>query len=405
MIPRVLLAAVATVLLAVVGVADASAKRPPRPVAPKDGASFGTVPSFSWKKARGAAKYEFQLAADRRFRSAVWSNQGSFETLNTFATVDQALADGDYFWRVRSISKRDNAGRWSRPRKIKKDWRAAPKLVSPTKGETITYPGTPLVLRWRAVPRAYKYLVWIGTDPTLASVDQPIETSANALSPPQNLAPGRYYWAVTPLDAQRHRGTRSAVGSFVWGWPSQTNPLLFDLNGDDRVFDPAVAWNPVPGAGRYEVEINPSEDFAVGSKVCCSEVVIGTSLSPKKTLPNNRYYWRMRAFNADGQAGAWNYGEPFRKTFDDVLPTVPNLRIRGLDSTQVSPGADTSYPIVKWDPVAGASSYDVQVGTHTGSFGCDWSTSAGWGAEYGHHGVDSSRIWKARAHPSRVVPP
>lgn len=400
---RTLAIAVCTAVAVLAGTVTAEAKRPPRLASPKDGARSQSVPPFSWKRVGGAATYEFQLAADRRFRSIV--DEGSFETRNTFATLDEALADGDYFWRVRSINRRDNAGRWSRVRHIIKRWNAAPKLRAPIAGEAIAFPQTPLVLRWNRVPRASRYLVWIGTDPTLAGVDDPIETSGTVYSPSRALAPGRYYWAVTPLDAQEHRGRRSAVGSFTWTWPTSTAPQVFDLNTDARVFDPAFAWNPIPGAANYEVEINPSDDFAVGSRVCCTEDAIGNSLSPKETLPNNTYHWRLRAINVDGQAGAWNRGTSFRKTFDDVVPTIPNLHMRDLDAagTDVDPTTptvlDMNYPIVAWDPVPGAASYQLEITEFDSGSGCDWSDLA-WNIEtaatawtpLGRHTADESPV-------------
>lgn len=358
----------------------AMAKKPPKLKRPAHGTTVNQVPAFAWKAVRGAAKYEFQLAADRQFESIVLGQgRGTFQTRNTFATIEQTLANGDYFWRVRSINRRDNAGRWSRPRTLHKKWNDAPELIHPVRGEQISYPHAPLVLRWNPVPGAYKYLVWIGTDPSLASVDRPIETSGTVFSPNEALGAGRYYWAVTPIDSQKHMGVRSSVGSFVWTWPSGTTTKVFDLNSNSRVFDPQFSWDPVAGAARYEVEINPSADFAVGSKVCCSENVIGTSLSPKDVLPNNSYYWRVRAVDLDGQAGAWNQGTPFAKTFDAVSPSIPNLHMRTnvtdspADEDPATPTVDLSHPIVRWDPVAGAASYHVQVVPYESSV-CNWTS-------------------------------
>jgi hypothetical protein len=361
------------------GGASAAPRSAPALATPRDQVAVQTVPAFEWKRVPHAEKYEFQLAADSHFESMVWGQgRGSFQTRNTFATIDETLPNGSYYWRVRAINAKEDAGRWSRTRSIRKAWDVAPELVEPVHGETIAYPQTPLILRWNPVPRAYKYLLWIGTDPSLASVDTPIETSGTVYSPHEALGPGRYFWAVTPIDAQKHLGTRSGVGSFQWTWPSRSTVNMFDLNADARVLDPQFAWDGIPGASRYEVEINPSADFAVGSRVCCDEKVIGTSLSAKHVLPNNGYYWRVRAVDLDGQAGVWNYGAPFAKGFDDVVPSIPNLHMRDnvtdapVDSDPISPELDTSYPIVRWDPVPGASSYQVEVVPYEGAF-CNWT--------------------------------
>src|SRR6202035_1953173 len=130
-----------------------------------------------------------------------------------------------------------------------------------------------------------KYIVSIATDPALSNVvlgtaAQPTETQGTSFALPVSLAPGAYYWAVTPVDAEGHRGTRSGVGTFQWTWPTTTTTSLTDLNPDPRVFDPMFSWNPVPGAARYEVEVNSAEEFPAGSKWCCTGTTTGTSLAP-----------------------------------------------------------------------------------------------------------------------------
>jgi hypothetical protein len=350
--------------------AETAALRAPRMLTPANDAHVEAVPYFSWAPVRGAAKYEFQLSADPGFKSIVLGQgRGSFKTMNTFATVDKTLADGDYYWRVRAIDKRDRAGRWAATRTIDKRWTTRPELTAPANGASASYPSNPVVLRWNPVPNAFKYLVFVATDPALAhsALDDKslgVETSATSFSLRTALAPGRYYWAVTPVDADKHSGTRSAVSAFDWTWPTHTTARVTDLNADARVFDPQFSWDQVPGAAEYQVEVNPSEDFAIGSKVCCDEPAYGTSLSPLRLLPNNRYYWRVRALDIDGNAGSWNAGPSFRKTFDDVVPTIPRLRVRdNLGDAPPPAGSSglptTPSPVIAWDPVPGASSYEI----------------------------------------------
>jgi hypothetical protein len=353
------------------GGASAARLGGPVQLSPAAGARLQAVPSFSWKRVRGAARYEFQLSADRAFESIVLGERrGSFQTENTYATIDKALADGTYYWRVRAIGAHDQAGRWSSVRVLDKAWTDAPVLTGAADGQAVTYPSTPLVLRWAPVPNAFKYVVRLATDPALATsalgTTRDVQTSGTAFALPGALAPGRYYWAVTPLDAERHPGTRSRVGSFDWSWPTSTTATVTDLDADARVFDPQFSWNPVAGAAQYQVEVNSSEDFATGSRVCCDDAVTGTSLSPQRLLPNNRYFWRVRAVDIDGNAGTWNAGPTFTKGFDDVVPTIPGLRVRdnAADATPAVGASGlptTDAPVLTWDPVAGASSYELAV--------------------------------------------
>jgi hypothetical protein len=368
-------------LAAQAALAEAATSRiaAPRQLAPADGAAVQAVPAFSWRAVRGAAKYEFQLAADPRFKSVVGGQgRGSFFTRNTFGTVPDAVADGQYHWRVRAVDSRDRTGRWSAARAIEKRWTATPTLLGPPRGGTVTYPRTPLVLRWEPVPGAYKYLVQIATDPGLANSALPnrmqsVETSATAFALPTALPPGSYWWAVTPMDTRKHPGTRSMISSFQWSWPTATATRVTDLDADPHVMDPQFSWDPVPGAAQYQVEVNFSEDFAVGSRVCCDEPVVGTSHSPLKLLPLNTYYWRVRAIDVDGNAGSWNVGPSFMQGF---YPTVEQLRVRDNVADATPPiGASglptTDAPVVSWSPVPGASGYEVTIGPWEGF--CNWT--------------------------------
>jgi hypothetical protein len=379
-------------VLAASHVASAAAARLPAPrqASPVDHARVESVPAFAWKPVRRAAHYEFQLSADAAFKSIVQTS-GPAQTGNSYATVEKAQADGAYFWRVRAISAKNRVGRWSSVRSIVKRWTARPRPASPADGATITYPSTALVLRWDSVPDAAKYRVVVATDPSLAHSalgdrTPSVETSGTAFALPGALAPGRYYWAVTPLDAEKHSGRQSTVSAFDWAWPTRTSAHVGDLNDKPGVFDPQFSWDPVAGAAQYQVEVNASEDFAAGSRVCCDETITGTSLSPLRLLPNNTYYWRVRAIDMDGNAGVWNRGldpagQPsFRKGFDDLTPTIPRLRLRDSTADRLPPMGTsglptTDAPVVDWDPVPGASSYELRVAPWETPGFCNWTAS------------------------------
>jgi hypothetical protein len=375
-------------LLAFVGSGPAGAvPRAPVPVGPVDGAKVEGLPAFAWSAVPGAAEYEFEIAADAGFNSPVLGRgKDDFRTKNLRATLQQTVPNGTYWWRVRVIGRHGALSAWSHGRSFRKQWAPTTTLLSPIGGAMVTYPGTPLKLSWAPVAGARKYLVSVATDPRLGSLvkinssDKPVETSATTLTPVAALAPGTYYWGVTPLDAEGNRGVPSSVASFTWSWPSTTTPQVTDLANAAELFDPRFSWNLVAGAARYEVEINSSVDFAPGSKVCCSGTTINTSLSPTVVFRDNTYYWRVRAIDMDGNAGVWNDGPSFTKTFDNAPPvtgaSIKNLHLRdnlsdpGVDA-DVAAGYQTHVPIVTWDPVPGASSYQVDVTPY--SSGCLWS--------------------------------
>ncbi|MDQ3992170.1 MAG: hypothetical protein M3229_00780, partial [Actinomycetota bacterium] len=381
----------AALVAALVLPALAAASPPATPplASPGEGTVVEAMPSFAWSPVAGAERYEFHIAADAGFNAPVWSGatgEDRFLTRNTRAAVKRPVPNGTYYWRVRAISAKGEVSAWSPPRSFRKLWSAVPALQSPSNGGTVTYPGTPLTLRWSIVPHAARYLVTVGTDASLASVVATVNTRAESHTPQKLLAPGMYYWNVIPLDARGNRGSASQTASFTVAWPTTTTTTVTDLASAPEVFDAQLAWNPIPGAVRYEVEVNSADDFAAGSKVCCGGTSIGTTLSPTVVLKDNTYYWRMRALDGDGNAGIWNLGPAYTKTFDKVppvtAPSVKNLRMRdhladpGTDVTPGAAGYQTRVPILAWDAVPGAASYQVDVAPF--SVSCDWSSPARW---------------------------
>jgi hypothetical protein len=380
--------------VAATALVPAAAAAPPAPqlIGPSDGASIDTLPVFAWHAAAGAERYEWEFSADAGFNSALESRS----TRNTRASIKTTITNGRYHWRVRGVTASGELGAWSETRSFQMAWTARPSLLTPANGATLTYPTDAFKLSWTPVPGASEYMVRVATDSSLANVvwsRGPIKTGATSFTLSSPLAPGTYFWGITPLDAEGHTGSPSPVATFTWAWPSSTTTEFTDLAAAAEMVDPYLAWARVPGAAGYEVEVNSSFDWAPGSKVCCDPLrfgsdvtTIGTSHAPPEQLDNNTYYWRVRAIDPGGNAGVWNVGPTFVKTFANVPPTpapsVKNLRVRdnlgdpakGADPSTIAYPLSTAVPIVAWDPVPGASGYQVDV-TPFESGACNWSHS------------------------------
>ena len=386
---KILAAAFAAILMLSAGPARAALDQPTQ-TAPADGAVSQFLPFFAWTPVNGADKYEFQIAADAGMNSPVLGQgKDDFFTRNTRATLTKTVPNGTYYWRVRTVGPDGAVSPWTAPHSFTKNWTMQPTLQTPTEGQTLSFPNNPVVLHWSAVPGAAQYLVSVASDPALGSLvfkysnqddpNGPPNVAATNAAIANALAQGTYYWAVQPVDAEGNKGVSTPVASFGWVWPSATVPVVTDLDSSDDVYDPKFSWNPVPGAVSYEVEVNPSSDWSAGSKVCCDDPTIATSLSPTKVFKNDTYHWRVRAIDPDGNAGVWNVGPDFTKTFDNVPPvTAPatkNVHMLGSDQDLGTPGFQTQVPIITWDPVHGASYYDVDVAPYE-SGQCNWSASA-----------------------------
>jgi hypothetical protein len=361
--------------------------------APADGATWDSLPVFTWGNVSGAAKYEFQLAGTTAFSPALVD----VTTANHRATLTKVLGNDTYYWRVRAVSSTGVNSPWSAPRSFDYDWSDEATPQSPNDGDTLTYP-SPILLNWTSVPGAQRYEVKIATDSNMTSLvggyptdTNPTDTAASAYSPLKRLAPGTYYWNVTPIDAENHRGAASPTWSFTWSWDVSTTLSVTDLDPADEVYDPQFSWTPISGAAYYEVEVNSDPSWASGSRVCCSGYSVGTSLSPKTLLPADTYYWRVRPFDASKNPGAWTQFADSGSTPQDTFTIaydVDQSSLGGLDSVQNlslldssadpiawSPGGvSTDTPILGWDPVPGASSYEVDVTPFTAG-SCNWTAT------------------------------
>jgi hypothetical protein len=405
-------------LLLAVGAVSAPAGRnglaAPGLIGPPSGGSFLSLPAFAWRAIAGAQHYEFQISADPSFNSPVFGGgQDRFTTRNTFATLPRQTPNGTYWWHVRAIDKNGAVGPWSPARSAKRAWTTAPRPMAPANNAQINYGTSRLTLSWTPVPYASKYLVSIGTTPDLGNLisGDAQETNATSFTPSVVLSIGTYFWSVQPEDADGNRGTPSKVVSFNWRWPSKVASHLTDLVSAPEFYDPQLSWNSVPGAAHYDVEINPATGFPQGSKVCCDNPAVGTKLSPTASLKNNRYYARIRAVDIDGDAGAWYPGPTFTKAFDldpdgpGPKTSIPGLHVRDnlSDPGSSPPGFLTSSPIVVWQPVTGAASYEVDVVPFNTVVpnDCDWTSTSpdAW------HVITAVTAWTPLSSRSNADPP
>jgi hypothetical protein len=375
----------AALAVALVSVAPAGSAPPtPTPIGPSDGTVVDSLPVFSWNHVAGADRYEFEIAADPGFNSPVDARFYDRLVKNTRATVTKAVPNGTYWWHVRAVGPDGSVSAWAPSMSVIKNWAENPVLRAPADGAMMTFPTHAFQLSWAPTPGAVEYILTIATDPTLGSVvwpTGPVETQATSFTLTAPL-PGykEYYWGITPVDAGGNRGTPSEVRSFTWVWPSRTTTRVTDVASAPEIQDYEFSWDPVPGAIGYEVEVNKSVDFASGSKVCCDVdfvtkvSTIATTFTPKVVLENNNdYYWRVRAVDPSRNQGDWNEGPRFSKSFDEVLPSVRNLRM--VDNPFPTESAfETTTPIVTWDPVPGASAYRVEVVPWV-TDRCNWSAS------------------------------
>jgi len=304
---------------------------PPAPTLVSPGNQSGgasTTPSLSWNASSGATSYDVYLG----------TSASPPLVANTTATsyTPAAISSGtQYYWRVvaKNASGSTSSIVWWFWTQI-----AAPVLASPPDGAS----GVSLtpVLSWSASTGAESYGVYLGTSTT--SMAENGVTAGTTYSPAALNAGTQYYWRVGVVGAGG--SNTSATSTFT----TQTAaPALFSP-GNGAVGVPlatSLNWIAAAGATSYDVYFGSSSPPPLLGNAT------GTTYSAPSLTPGTVYYWKVVA-----RSGASSYSSAIWSFTAQIA--APLLTSPGNSATGVS---DT--PTLVWSAAAGATSYDVYLGT------------------------------------------
>ena len=166
-----------------------------------------------------------------------------------------------------------------------------------------------------------------------------------------------YYWRV---NAQNVAGNSdySIVHSFttIDALPEAPFPIE-PANGAVNIpVDVAFKWNVIENAESYSLEVSTISDFT--NLVVDQTGLTNTSYSASGLENNTSYYWRVSATNV---AGTSEYSSAWEFTTIVALPETPTLAEPANNAINIS--TDT---LLKWNLVAGADSYSLQVSKTSG---------------------------------------
>jgi hypothetical protein len=99
-------------------------------------------------------------------------------------------------------------------------------------------------------------------------------------------------------------------------------------------------WNDVPGASSYAIQIDDSSNF--GAPLVRSEAT-ASSMYVTSGLESTPHFWRVRAVNTAGVAGAWS---AVRRFTPEAAPPLPVLSTFSTNPSTVVGGNDSSGTIV-----------------------------------------------------------
>jgi hypothetical protein len=252
-----------------------------------------------------AKGWRAQIAADAGFQKILLDSQSA----KPEAHWDTALPDGPYFLRLRAIDATGLEGlNTDHPFEL-----AArplpPELLTPGAGER-SYRES-VTFSWSAAENAKGYLLNVAPTPDFNASTTILRRLDPVNRQTERLAPGDYFWRMASLDEQGQPRGWSPVRSLrVQPLPGAPKAEARTDNGKTH-----FTWSASPDAANYELEVSHRYDFGASAQEARQQSA-GTRASV--ALKPGKYYWRIRALEADGQAGAWS-----RTNSLTIPPEVP----------------------------------------------------------------------------------
>ena len=294
-------------------------------------------PTLKWKAVSGAAKYEVYRARSKDGDYIKYSTVTGTSYTNT-----SYIENGNTYYKVRALDANGTAGAWS-------------SVVSVTYKQTLPAPtvtggndsqGRP-TLKWNAVSGAAKYEVYRARSKNGDYIKYSTVTGTSYTNTSYIEDGNTYYYKVRALKSDGTAGAWSSIVAVTYQ-PKQTLTAPTVTGGNDSQGRPTLKWNAVSGAAKYEVYRARSKD---GDYIKYSTVT-GTSYTNTSYIENgNTYYYKVRALDANGTAGAWS---------SIVSVTYRAASTGTLSAPTVTGGNDSQgRPTLKWNAVTGAAKYEV----------------------------------------------
>lgn len=325
----------------------------PTLTSPASGATASANPAFAWSAVAGAAAYRIQISTSSVFGSTVYD----ITTYQLKATPTDELPLGTLYWRVAALDGGGAAGPWSTTSSFTRAWATSPTVTSPADNATLSFPADPSLFLWQVLPGAssYQFEIDDAIDFATPLLSTTTKLTSFTLTVPQAYG-NSYYWHVRGVSTTGQYSPWSAYRKYTTAWPSVPVLTLPVNQVSPAISDIAFAWNPVPGARSYELQVSPNGDWQNNKSIDVE--VVSTRYSPPTTLLNAAYFWRVRARDTSGNYGSWSAVWQFTRAW----PGRPTLfgNVKGAGSLDVK---SVEAPVFEWTPVQRASRYQLQVGT------------------------------------------
>jgi len=252
-------------------IVDTTPPSGPTPSSPADNSATGdTTPTFSWSSVGDPSGVTYKLQIDDESTLSeplVFENAGISDNTCTLPEGD-ALADGAYYWRVRSVDGAGNENMsevWSFTVDIAAP--GAPTLLSPENNATVTT-SIP-TFNWSDVsdPSGVTYRIQADVSPAdwASSAIDISGLTSSSYTPTTGLADGSYEWRALAVDAAGNASDWSSTWLLTISAQPSSTTLTIDLvsftiqpensitltavltSGGNPLPDKLITWSPTAG--------------------------------------------------------------------------------------------------------------------------------------------------------------
>ena len=302
---------------------------------PQNNAIRLSYPFLSWSPIPGAERYHVQIDESNSFAAPLIADEKLYN-VTTYAHPNWQTVqlDKDYYWHVRGIDAQGNMTPWSVVRSFRPSTETSPNPVYPFYYYTPDTATAPVYSDRRV---AWPVFVWDTTHGGGGGITYPpdyyeltvddnsafmspnfqIETKGLAAAPTQAHPftgvedDKRFYWRVRAYRDGLQMGTdaiwvmyyHSEAGQLQ---PSETITPIYPPPGYEAVVAPPVlGWQPVSGAGHYQVQVSRNRDFTDVVDEAYPQFVnyVPWQGRSNEDMPFGTYWWRVRTQNP---GGAWS---------------------------------------------------------------------------------------------------
>ena len=308
------------------------------------------TPTFTWKPVTDADTYILRIydaGKNTYFTSA--------KTEITQYTLSSSLPDANYFWSVSAQDAITSASDFSFLRSFTVDTTgpAAPVLSFPAIDATINgYP----TFKWLAPAGAKGYQLaydYDGSEDEIFAFTFP-ETNKPLYRPATLPVNTFIYWSVQAKDSLGTWGAWSAPRRlWVNPLPPATPKLSYLINNAaTRDQTPELSWKTVQYAAYHRVEIGTDPKFLDPLVEWAEASFITGIYQVSATLPEGKYYWRVRVKNDNNVESGWSSTGTF--IIDLTPPAAPTV------NTPANGASVIGTPNFTWSVPVSAKSFEFQ---------------------------------------------